>query len=129
MAWLPKPTKKILKDIQAGRFLSVPDIGKGLNIISCPSCSRVENSDFVKLAMDVKKMTAYAKDHPLTIAVMGCRVNGPGETDEADLGLWCGPATVTLKRKAKVIGSFSYDKVLAALKNELDQIVCAGQKN
>ena len=121
--------KKILKDIQAGRFLSVPDIGKGLNIISCPSCSRVENSDFVKLAMDVKKMTAYAKDYPLTIAVMGCRVNGPGETDEADLGLWCGPATVTLKRKAKVIGSFSYDKVLAALKNELDQIVCAGQKN
>ncbi len=43
---------------------------------------------FVELAEQVKAMTAYAKDYAITIAVMGCRVNGPGETDDADLGLW-----------------------------------------
>ena len=69
-----------------------------LNIISCPSCSRVENERFVELAQKVKEMTAYAEQHALTIAVMGCRVNGPGETDDADLGLWCGPTHVNLKK-------------------------------
>ena len=117
--------KRILDDIAAGRFVSVPDFGAGLNIISCPSCSRVENGDFVKLAMQVREMTAYAKRHKLTIAVMGCRVNGPGETDDADLGLWCGPSTVTLKRKAEAVGSYRYAEVLPALKTELDALVRA----
>ena len=45
--------------------------------------------------------------YPITIAVMGCRVNGPGETDKADLGLWCGPNFVNLKRGSRVLGSFS----------------------
>ena len=115
--------RQILQDIEDGKFISVPDFGKGLNIISCPSCSRVENADFVKLAMEVKKMTAYAKEHRLTIAVMGCRVNGPGETDDADLGLWCGPSTVTVKRKSEPIGSFRYQEVLPVLKNQLDELI------
>ena len=81
------------------RFRSVPpSFFDGLNIIACPSCSRVENERFIELAQDVKRMTAYAEEHDLTIAVMGCRVNGPGETDDADLGLWYGPTTVNLKR-------------------------------
>ena len=73
----------------------VVDFGrKTLNIISCPSCSRVENEAFIELAQQVKEMTSYAEGvRDLTIAVMGCRVNGPGETDDADLGLWCGPTT------------------------------------
>lgn len=115
--------RQILKDIKEGKFISVPDFGKGLNIISCPSCSRVENADFVKLAMEVKQMAAYANEHRLTIAVMGCRVNGPGETDDADLGLWCGPSTVTVKRKSEPIGSFRYHEVLPVLKNQLDELI------
>jgi (E)-4-hydroxy-3-methylbut-2-enyl-diphosphate synthase len=117
--------KKILEDVAAGRFISAPDFGKNLNIISCPSCSRVENEDFVKLAMDVKEMSAYARGHHLTIAVMGCRVNGPGETDDADLGLWCGPSTVTLKRKAQALGSYRYHEILPVLKSELDRLIVA----
>jgi len=115
--------KKILEDIAAGRFISAPDFGKSLNIISCPSCSRVENEDFVKLAMNVKEMSAYAKGHHLTIAVMGCRVNGPGETDDADLGLWCGPNTVTLKRKSEALGAYRYNEILPVLKSELDRLI------
>lgn len=115
----------ILDDVRAGRFISVPDFGTGLNIISCPSCSRVENDSFVELAQQVREMTTYARKHKVTIAVMGCRVNGPGETDDADLGLWCGPSTVTLKRKEEKIGSFSYSDVLTHLKAELDRLIDA----
>jgi (E)-4-hydroxy-3-methylbut-2-enyl-diphosphate synthase len=115
--------REILKHIAEGRLASSPHFGEGLNIISCPSCSRVQNEDFVKLAMEVKEMTVYAAKEKITIAVMGCRVNGPGETDEADLGLWCGPGAVVLKRKSKKIGSFSYRKILPALKAELDQLI------
>ncbi|MDP3980868.1 MAG: (E)-4-hydroxy-3-methylbut-2-enyl-diphosphate synthase [Chlamydiota bacterium] len=120
--------KSILNDIENGRFVSVPEnFGKGLNIISCPSCSRVENNAFVELTQDVKAMTQYAKDYNLVIAVMGCRVNGPGETDDADLGLWCGPQSVTLKKKSTTIGQYKYDEIIARLKNELDVLI-AGLK-
>ena len=117
--------KEILDDIFAGRFRSVPDLGKGLNIISCPSCSRVENEAFVELAQEVRRLTDYAKEHDITIAVMGCRVNGPGETDDADLGLWCGPNTVNLKRKAEFVGNFPYDVVIDKLREELDRLIAS----
>lgn len=114
----------ILDDIRAGRVRSVVDFGLDtLNIISCPSCSRVENEAFVELAQDVKAMTQYAADHAITIAVMGCRVNGPGETDDADLGLWCGPTYVNLKRGEETLGQYKYDEILPRLKSELDQLI------
>jgi (E)-4-hydroxy-3-methylbut-2-enyl-diphosphate synthase len=116
--------RQILADIAAGRVRSVVDFGlKSLNIISCPSCSRVENEAFIELAEQVKEMTRYASAHAITIAVMGCRVNGPGETDDADLGLWCGPATVNLKRGPQSLGQFSYGEILPRLKTELDLLI------
>jgi (E)-4-hydroxy-3-methylbut-2-enyl-diphosphate synthase len=114
----------ILADIAIGRVRSVVDFGLDtLNIISCPSCSRVENEAFIELAEEVKQMTAYAKDHAITIAVMGCRVNGPGETDDADLGLWCGPTHVNLKKGSEPLGAFPYDDIIPRLREELDRII------
>lgn len=114
----------IITDIEAGRFRSVPVFqDHGLNIISCPSCSRVENEAFIDLALKVKEMSAYAKAYDVTIAVMGCRVNGPGETDDADLGLWCAPNFVNLKRGEEELGAFPYDVVLDRLKVELDAVI------
>jgi (E)-4-hydroxy-3-methylbut-2-enyl-diphosphate synthase len=116
----------ILRDIAAGRVRSVVQLNEDrLNIISCPSCSRVENEAFVDLAQRVKEMTRYAEDHALTIAVMGCRVNGPGETDDADLGLWCGPNFVNLKRRGETIGAFPYEEILDRLKLELDAMIAS----
>jgi (E)-4-hydroxy-3-methylbut-2-enyl-diphosphate synthase len=116
--------RQILADIAAGRVRSVVDYGQStLNIISCPSCSRVENEAFVDLAERVKELTAYARQHKLTIAVMGCRVNGPGETDDADLGLWCGPTHVNLKRRSTVLGAYPYEEILARLQQELDTLI------
>jgi (E)-4-hydroxy-3-methylbut-2-enyl-diphosphate synthase len=129
---LPNPRKheevtvgrQILADVAAGRFRSVPVFEDDkLNIISCPSCSRVENERFVELAEAVKEMTVYAERHAVTIAVMGCRVNGPGETDDADLGLWCGPTHVNLKRKTETVGAFTYDDILPRLRRELDALI------
>ncbi len=116
--------RQILTDIADGRVRSVVDFGLNtLNIISCPSCSRVENEAFVELAADVKAMTAYAQEHAITIAVMGCRVNGPGETDDADLGLWCAPNFVNLKRGEESLGAYPYDEILPRLKQELDALI------
>ena len=116
--------RTILDDIAAGRVRTVVNFNaQGLNIISCPSCSRVENEAFVELAEQVQVMTRYAADHQLTIAIMGCRVNGPGETDDADLGLWCGPKYVNLKRGTEAVGAYPYNEILSRLKEELDQLI------
>jgi (E)-4-hydroxy-3-methylbut-2-enyl-diphosphate synthase len=121
--------RQILTDIAAGRVRSFVDFGlKTLNIISCPSCSRVENEAFIELAEQVKEMTRYAAEHALTIAVMGCRVNGPGETDDADLGLWCGPTAVNLKRGHEDLGAYPYDQILPKLRSELDALIANRSK-
>jgi (E)-4-hydroxy-3-methylbut-2-enyl-diphosphate synthase len=116
--------RQILNDIATGRFRSVPRFEqKGMNIISCPSCSRVENEAFIDLAQNVREMTMYAKEHDITIAVMGCRVNGPGETDDADLGMWCAPTYVNLKRGPESLGHYTYDEILGRLRVELDKLI------
>ena len=118
--------REILNDIKEGRFRSVPkNFLDGLNIIACPSCSRVENDKFIDLAEEVRQITKYAESHKITIAVMGCRVNGPGETDDADLGLWCGPSRVNLKKGTETLGSYPYEEILDQLKNELDIIIAS----
>ncbi|MBT4691862.1 MAG: (E)-4-hydroxy-3-methylbut-2-enyl-diphosphate synthase [Planctomycetaceae bacterium] len=114
----------ILSDIKAGRVRSVVQFKTNtLNIISCPSCSRVENEAFILLAQDIKKITEYAEQYAITIAVMGCRVNGPGETDDADLGLWCGANYVNLKKGSESLGQIPYDAIIPRLKSELDILI------
>jgi len=120
--------RAILADIAAGRVRSVVTFNTDtLNIISCPSCSRVENEAFIELAQQVKEMTEYAREHAITIAVMGCRVNGPGETDDADLGLWCASNFVNLKRRSVELGAFPYGEILPRLKLELDAVIAEKQ--
>jgi (E)-4-hydroxy-3-methylbut-2-enyl-diphosphate synthase len=121
--------RQILDDIAGGRFRSVPRFEQtGLNIISCPSCSRVENEAFIELAQDVREMAQYARDYDITIAVMGCRVNGPGETDDADLGMWCAPSFVNLKKGPLTLGQYRYDEILGKLRVELDKLIAEKQQ-
>ncbi|MSR46216.1 MAG: 4-hydroxy-3-methylbut-2-en-1-yl diphosphate synthase [Planctomycetes bacterium] len=118
--------RQLLDDVANGRFRSVPpNFFNQLNIVSCPSCSRVENEKFIELAQEVKRMTEWAKEHSITIAVMGCRVNGPGETDDADLGLWCGPTHVNLKRGEETVGAYTYEQILPKVKAEVERLVAA----
>ena len=77
--------------------------------------------------LSIRKPVATGPNEPvyasLTIAVMGCRVNGPGETDDADLGLWCGPTHVNLKRKTETLGAYTYDEILPRLREALDAMI------
>ena len=116
--------RRILEDVAAGK-LSAPlrYAAQGLNIISCPSCSRVENLAFVELAQKVRELSEFARQADITVAVMGCRVNGPGETDDADLGLWCAPNHVNFKRKGELLGAFSYEEILPRFRQELEALV------
>ncbi len=113
--------RQIVDDVKAGRFWNQKFATDGYNIISCPSCSRVENEKFIVLAQSVKALTEELSRRKMTIAVMGCRVNGPGETDDADLGLWCGPRTVNLKKGPLELGAWSYDEILAQLRQEIEK--------
>ena len=116
--------REILRNVENGTIIS-PDAWKAgrLNIVSCPSCARVENDRFVELAEAVREATRFAAERPLKIAVMGCRVNGPGETDDADFGLWCGPGRVNLKRGETLLGSFSYDEIVQKLIEEIRYLI------
>ena len=77
------PVQEVLVAKQILRSL---ELRKGLNIISCPTCGRTR-VDLFSLATEVENALQGYSDFPLTIAVMGCAVNGPGEAREADFGI------------------------------------------
>ncbi len=104
--------RSILANVVSGNVIDPTTRLPKLNVVSCPSCSRVQNGRFVELARTLEKATEFAKDYPFKIATMGCRVNGPGETDDADVGLWCGADKVNLKSGSTPIGTFGYDEVV-----------------
>ena len=74
------------------------------------------------LIVRLKAKVKEERNH-LTIAVMGCRVNGPGETDDADLGLWCGPKHVNLKRGPETVGTFGYDEIVEKLRDQVAEVL------
>lgn len=105
--------RSILENVASGVVASISDLDKTkLNIVSCPGCSRTQSSRFVELAHTIDEATVFARSYPLTVAVMGCRVNGPGESDDADVGMWCGGDRVNLKSGGTHVGTFSYEEVV-----------------
>ncbi len=74
---------------------------RGANFVSCPTCGRCE-VDLMPVAARVEK-AVQALRVPLTVAVMGCTVNGPGEAREADIGLACGRGSGVIFRKGKLL--------------------------
>ena len=85
----------------------------GVNIVSCPTCGRTQ-IDLIALAQTVESALSDI-DAPLTVAVMGCVVNGPGEAREADYGLAGGKGTGVLFRKGTVMGKFPEGELVPAL--------------
>ena len=90
----------------------------GVEVVSCPTCGRTQ-IDLIGLATKVEKLV---EDYPLDIkvAVMGCAVNGPGEAKEADLGVAGGIGEGLLIRKGEIIRKVPEEKLLGALREELD---------
>lgn len=90
----------------------------GIEVVSCPTCGRTR-IDLIGLAARVERLV---EDYPLDIkvAVMGCAVNGPGEAKEADLGIAGGIGEGLLIKKGEIIRKVPEDRLLEALKYELD---------
>ncbi|PKM86847.1 MAG: 4-hydroxy-3-methylbut-2-en-1-yl diphosphate synthase [Firmicutes bacterium HGW-Firmicutes-12] len=93
---------------------------QGVEVVSCPTCGRCQ-IDLYSLAKAVEEKTAQL-DLPLTIAVMGCIVNGPGEAREADIGIAGGKGEGLLFVKGKIVRKVPEAELLAALFEEIDKV-------
>ena len=93
---------------------------EGVNIISCPTCGRTQ-IDLIGL---VNKVDEALKDcqKPITVAVMGCVVNGPGEAREADIGIAGGDGCGMLFQKGQMIEKLPYDQLLPALLERIEKL-------
>lgn len=92
----------------------------GPTLVSCPTCGRC-NIDLANIAEKVeKRLDGITK--PITVAVMGCVVNGPGEARDADIGIAGGKGEGLVFRKGEVINKVNEDKLIDALFEELDKI-------
>jgi (E)-4-hydroxy-3-methylbut-2-enyl-diphosphate synthase len=91
---------------------------KGIDIISCPTCGRCK-IDIKGLATEVEYRLRNV-DKPITIAVMGCTVNGPGEAREADFGIAGGKGRGVLFKKGKIVKKLAEEELLDALLKELE---------
>lgn len=92
----------------------------GVTVVSCPTCGRTQ-IDLIGLAGQVEAMV-QDMDLDIKVAVMGCVVNGPGEAREADLGIAGGKGEGLLMKKGEVIKKVPEQKLLSALKEELDAL-------
>ncbi|MPZ72269.1 MAG: flavodoxin-dependent (E)-4-hydroxy-3-methylbut-2-enyl-diphosphate synthase [Nitriliruptorales bacterium] len=86
---------------------------RGLDVVSCPGCGRVE-VDVARLAEEVQE-ALDGIDVPLRVAVMGCVVNGPGEAREADVGVAAGKGKGQLLYKGQVVGQVPEDQIVGRL--------------
>ena len=110
-----------VEEIPAGKdILKALGMGTGPRLVSCPTCGRTR-IDLVGLANQVEQaLRGCEKD--ITVAVMGCAVNGPGEAREADLGIAGGEGEGLLFQKGKILRKVPEDQLLAALLKEVDKL-------
>jgi (E)-4-hydroxy-3-methylbut-2-enyl-diphosphate synthase len=94
---------------------------RGVTFVSCPSCGRVE-IDVISVANEVEKRLAKVQT-PLHVAVMGCVVNGPGESRDADVGLAGGKGKGVIFRKGEVIKTVPEDQFLDAVLKEVASLL------
>ena len=85
----------------------------GVKFVSCPTCGRTE-IDLIGLAKQVESLVS-GMDRDITVAVMGCVVNGPGEAREADYGIAGGKDKGLIFKKGQVVGTYPYERLCQAL--------------
>ena len=91
----------------------------GVRFVSCPTCGRTE-IDLISLAQRVEQAVGHI-DRDITVAVMGCVVNGPGEAREADYGIAGGRDKGILFQKGQLVGTYAYDELFDALLTRIEE--------
>ncbi|MBP1547742.1 MAG: flavodoxin-dependent (E)-4-hydroxy-3-methylbut-2-enyl-diphosphate synthase [Oscillospiraceae bacterium] len=110
-----------VKEVYAAKdILSAVGRRSGIKLVSCPTCGRTR-INLIKLASEVENAV---KDIPLdiTVAVMGCAVNGPGEAKEADIGIAGGDGCAVLFRKGELLRKVKEEDILSELMLEIDKL-------
>ena len=104
-----KVAKEILKDCNLYK--------KSATLVSCPTCGRTQ-IDLIPIAKEVEEFL-QGIDSPITVAVMGCAVNGPGEAREADVGIAGGIKEGLLFKKGEIIKKVPQERIVEVLKDEI----------
>ncbi|MDH5510419.1 MAG: flavodoxin-dependent (E)-4-hydroxy-3-methylbut-2-enyl-diphosphate synthase [Nitrospinota bacterium] len=112
------PVEEVRVGYEILRSLRLRDVGP--EMISCPTCGRTE-IDLIRLATEVEE-EIRKMDKPITVAVMGCVVNGPGEAREADIGIAGGKGCGLIFRKGVVVRKVPEDEMREALFEELKKL-------
>ncbi len=107
--------------IAAKKILQAAGIRKsGPDLISCPTCGRTKY-DMIPIAREVERRLQGCTK-PITVAVMGCAVNGPGEARSADVGIAGGDGEGLLFRKGEILYKVPQDKLVDALMAEIERL-------
>lgn len=111
----------VTKEVAAAKdILFALGLRNGVKIVSCPTCSRCNIGVFDA----AKRLEDALKDKPwnMTVAVMGCAVNGPGEAREADIGVAGGNGNALLFKKGEIVRSIDADKIFETLLEEAEKL-------
>lgn len=102
--------RKILASLELRR--------QGVTVISCPTCGRT-HTDLAAIVQEVEARLEHIQTY-LTVAVMGCEVNGPGEAKEADIGVACGPKDALLFRRGRAVRKVPFSEIAQTLEAEAE---------
>ena len=111
-----------VKEVEAGKdLLKALGLRKGgIKVVSCPTCGRTK-IDLIKIANEAEKRLA-GTDKDITVAIMGCVVNGPGEAHEADIGIAGGDGCGVLFKNGEILRKIPEDRLLDELIKEIEKI-------
>lgn len=111
-----------VKEVEAGiKLLRAIDMRKGgVRLVSCPTCGRTE-IDLIGIAKEAEKRLE-SLDKDITVAIMGCVVNGPGEASSADIGIAGGKNCGVIFKKGEIIAKLPEEKLLDALMEEIQKM-------
>ena len=104
----------------ANDILRALDLKKGVRFVSCPTCGRTR-INLIALANQVEERLKDCRK-PITVAVMGCAVNGPGEAREADIGVAGGEGEGLIFKKGKIVRKVPESRLLEELFHEIEKL-------
>lgn len=108
-----KVAKEILKN--CGLYKNIP------TLVSCPTCGRTQY-DMIPIAYEIENFLQLLNSD-ITVAIMGCAVNGPGEAKEADIGIAGGKNEAILFKKGQVIRKIKQENIIQELKDEIMEMI------